>query len=166
MATSNPNFPDFCLDQADRLGVFRDWGFMGATARAEYSSFLIRRCGTAERVTRLMDAAILLEEMPTLAGLNHLWNELFGVPPPPWSVEMSGEEREEQKQFMRDWRAHELAGIEERRASFKRYQDRYAAGKTSDSLRPITATRNATPFEMDDAVKSWMKRWHDLNDPK
>ena len=164
MSDSNcdPKLALFSIAQSERLGVFREWGFMRDTARSEYAAFLTSRCATEERVRQLMDAAILLEQMPTIADLNRIWNELYGVPPPAWSVEMSGEEREQQKQFMRDWHAQELAGIEQRREAFKRYQEKRASAQQIPAPLSNVPSR-ATSFEMDDAVKRWIERWHIQN---
>lgn len=76
---SPEEFREFCAEQAQRLGQFRQFEFMPAAAQKDYRKWLQRKCATPEQAERLMDAATELDQMPTLADLGRLLADL--VPP-------------------------------------------------------------------------------------
>lgn len=70
----------FCTGQASRLGVFRDWNFMENAGRLEFVRFLAM-CVARERIALIVDQAVMLPQMPTLAALRDIKDKLF--PPLP-----------------------------------------------------------------------------------
>lgn len=66
----------FCFAQAERLGVFREWGFMLPPARAEFAGFL-SRCVARDKIAGIVDQAVMLAQMPTLAALAEIRDQLY-----------------------------------------------------------------------------------------
>lgn len=147
-------FRAFCMDQVHRLSQFRQFQFMNATAHRDYRKWLERKCGSRKRVERLMDSAIELEAMPTIADLNRLAEELFDGSKEP---QLSLEERQARAEYLRDWYAQEAREAEQRRAELRAKKTvkpsaRPVVQKLPPLFKPITyadvraalATRKAT----------------------
>lgn len=75
--TESEEFRAFCADQTGRLSKFKAFGFLETPAKRDYRRWLERKCQTRERVSRVMDAADLRDEMPTIATLNRIFTELY-----------------------------------------------------------------------------------------
>lgn len=70
------------VGQLKRLEIFRDYRLMDDDPRKEYRNWLERRsAGNVARVTELIDWAVMLEELPTLAAMESQWRAMF--PPEP-----------------------------------------------------------------------------------
>lgn len=76
----------FCVAQVKRLAVFKRFDFLEASGRKEIRNWLelkAKRGDTYEfrkAVNVLMDAAVMLEELPTLAELSRIWIEQQPAP--------------------------------------------------------------------------------------
>jgi hypothetical protein len=77
---ANDDLFSFCIGQTDRLGLFREWGFMNPTAKAEFAKFLCRFVAR-DKIARIVDEALMLPQMPTLAALVEIRDRLY--PPLP-----------------------------------------------------------------------------------
>jgi hypothetical protein len=132
--------PDDTGSQLARLGVFRDFRFLEPLALAEYRKWLQRKCSTPEQAERIIDAAIELPDLPSIADLNELYRRLFTPPP----VEISEHEQAAKREYLQRWYALELQEAERRRqrlseAPAKR-TDQPAPGQVPAAiLKPITA---------------------------
>lgn len=106
-------FRSFCVDQVQRLSQFKQFEFMSSAAQRDYRKWLERKCAACERVELLMNAAVELENMPTIANLNGIFADLFGTPFA--EPEISIEERKARALYLRDWYAQEAEEAERRR---------------------------------------------------
>ena len=70
-----------------------------------------RKCQTPERTEQILDAAIELEELPTIAVLNQLYSKLFSTAPGRDRTHRLGAGRE--KEFLRTWYAQEQLEAEQ-----------------------------------------------------
>jgi hypothetical protein len=75
--TDRNDLQDFCGAQAERLGAFREWGFMKPTAHFEFVKFLLR-IGNRDQITAVIEEVLAGDEFPTLAELSRIRIRLFG----------------------------------------------------------------------------------------
>ncbi len=125
LTNEEKDFRVFCVAQVQRLGFFRQFEFMAGPAQNEYRKWLERKCGTRERVERIMDAAVEMEQMPTIADLNRLKLELFGDRPSEPAVTL--DERKARAEYLSAWYAQEAREAEERRITKAATIDQAAA---------------------------------------
>ncbi|MCU1328406.1 MAG: hypothetical protein JWN34_3776 [Bryobacterales bacterium] len=73
-------FRQFCADQVQRFSIFRRFDFLETTGQKELRNWLERRGQDSptirQQIAQTIDAATGLSELPTLADLNRIWNEL------------------------------------------------------------------------------------------
>ena len=121
-------FRAVCLEQIKRLGVFDAFRFMDATARKEFRRFFEAKTRDVAKIERVIDEAVTLDSMPTIAELHAIWNGLF----PQVAPEVAAEERQVTAQWMRDWYEQERKDAATRRATFA------AQGNFRRQQQPIT----------------------------
>jgi hypothetical protein len=72
---------DFCINQIERFGVFREYRFLKPAAIAEFTDWLIRTAsGDRRRAKTIVDAALELDELPELKDLRRIRDRLFPKP--------------------------------------------------------------------------------------
>jgi hypothetical protein len=114
--TENPELRAFCVDQVQRLSQFKEFQFMSTSAQKDYRKFLERKLRTRERIAAVMDAAVELPNMPSIAALNQIYIEMFV---PYREPELSDEERQARAEYLRDWYAQEAREAAARRERAK-----------------------------------------------
>jgi hypothetical protein len=80
MAETKETLREFCAAQVQRLSLFRRFDFLEVTGRKEIRNWLESKGERRPAITALMDAAVLLEELPTLAELTRIWIEQQPAP--------------------------------------------------------------------------------------
>lgn len=109
----NEEFRKFCVDQLQRFDQFEAFRFMSSATHKDYRRWLERKCQTYSRVQHVMDAAVEAEKMPTMAELNQIFVNLFGIPS--YEPALTLEERQARAEYLRDWYAQEAREAAERR---------------------------------------------------
>lgn len=132
---TDEEFRIFTTEQVKRLGVFDAFRFMETPARREYRKFFEAKTRDQSRVTAVMDEAVALDSMPTIADMARLWGYLFPVKVS--EPEITEDEQSRRRAFMAEWRRQELEGAEQRRMDFIARMDRPAKPITDSELREL-----------------------------
>jgi hypothetical protein len=129
----------------------------------EYSGWLCAHCRTQQEVDAVIDRALqTLKKRPTLAEMNEIWTEVNPpIPPMPVSTmpELSPEEREQQREFQRNWYAEQLEGAPERKRNFIEARGRMLSAKRpmpTQQVR-IDTPQPITPEDVKRALESLRK---------
>ncbi|MBV9448537.1 MAG: hypothetical protein JO345_21845 [Streptosporangiaceae bacterium] len=136
-----------CNEQALRLLAFRDLKPSNTVAIKEYRDWLERHCRDERAAAEVIDEALNLDKRPTIADLSRIWNQLH---PQQSEPEITPEEREARREWLKRWYAEEQREGEVRRAATKAWLEKLAARKArpvrpplakpapAETLRPIT----------------------------
>jgi hypothetical protein len=103
-------------EQMKRLGVFDAFRFMEAPARKEYRRFFEQRTRDIAKITAVIDEAVALEQMPTVAVISQIWHRLFVSLST--ESEVNDQERQERSEYMRAWYEQERREAVKRREEF------------------------------------------------
>lgn len=137
---TDEEFKTAATEEIKRLGVFDGWRFMETPARREYRKFFDARTRDIAKVIAVIDEAVQMETMPTVAALSQVWQRLFV--PISTEPEISEEEKQKRTEFISGWHAREMEEAAQRRAEFLARRDQKPRPITDADIDAIMQHQN------------------------